>query len=513
MSSSTFHVAARQPSDNEVPLIEPVLGSKANYHSMAYSSVNDDEIRPAGSAAETTRQRPSTNSSATSQPHKSTPLILWVLVNAAKFIAYCLAHVAAFPFIGSMYMYGALKLRKYHEMTPDVSDWIAMLIVGGFTQLAVFGPIYCLAQPKFLHWEQAPVADWWGSVIFYCVSAFVLERVAITFYDKTQRRRGEIKRMARLAAAGGAVSRRRFERVEGEIRALRQAARLRSTYLLVAIALLSGIEVALIRIAGRSINIPKTHEHEAERMYEFYTIMSIFWFLILFAMNTVVSLGILVLVYQMRLVGVFGAQKRAEDLMDIRDSELVARWCAIWQGIIMRDVQSSPSAKSISLHGSAFSLLTTLATAWYLALRFLYPNSTKNVEDFHSAALLILAYAFLSTLAYIFVTVWMQRAIEAQHRTVATMHHQLVCAIDDARAGRVTRDDDDLELLAGKTRVVYSLDRLLATADPRARLFNSSLDSLRWTGVNFGLLFVNAFIVQIFYERCSLLSGGSGGAQ
>lgn len=486
MSSSQLQV--KQHSDNEVPLLpdpgSPMQSSAAPYTTMPSShSTNDGRPRKtlATSAVE-------------------------ALKAAGKFILYCLAHIALIPIVGGLYVYGARQLRRYPDITPDESDWQSMALIGVFMQLSVIGPIYCVAQPSYLDWKYPPVADWYGSILFYCICALWMERIAVTFYHKAQRRRGELKRMQRAAFCGSRTARTRYEQVEGDIRSLRQQARISSTWLILCLAVLSGVEVALIRIAGRPLDA------DTPRQYEFYIVMTGFWFLIFLAVNTLVGIGLLVIVYQWRLIRLFAKQKRAEDLTDIRDSQLVARFCGVWQGIILREVQASPAARSLSVHGSMFSLLATLVTAWYLAFRFLYPKTTKNVEDFHAAALLVLAYEFMATVMYILVTVWMQRSIESQHRTVATMHHQLHCAIDAARAGDIARDEDDLVLLAGKSRVVYSLDRLLTTADPRARLWNASLDSLRWTGVNFGLLFVNAFILQIFYAKCITLSGGDGGS-
>jgi hypothetical protein len=484
---------------------------------------SDHEIRLLEEGPPTSPTRiPIRSVSTVSSRSSSTSRIQRVVVDIVKFLLYCSAHLVFLPVIGGIYVYGAFQLRRYPDMMPDPDDWRIIALVGAFIQLGVVGPIYCACQPDVLKRNPPPVADWYGSIIFYCLVAFYFERVAVTFYYKALRRRSEMKRLQRAASTGSKSVRTRIHLVEGDIARLRQGARFNSTFLIVVVAILSGVEIALMRVVGEQsttaaptnstwVNGTQAPKNGPPRL-EFVVVMTAFWFLLLLAVNAMVGLGVLIMAFQYRLITIFSRQRRAEELNDIRDPQLVARWCAAWQGIIMREVQASPAAKSVAFHGSMFSILSVIASGWYLATRFLYPNSTKNVEDFHAPAILVLLYGLISTVAYCVITVLMQRAIEAQHRLVATVRHELTCLIDDVRSGNLVRDQDDLELLEGKSRVIHSLDRLLTTADPRARLFNVSLDSLRWTVVNVGLLTVNAFILQIFYAKCTLKSGGKGGA-
>jgi hypothetical protein len=383
------------------------------------------------------------------------------------------------PIIGALYAAAAWDLRQRRGWRFNERDWVPIFVSGVALQLSIFGPLYCLARPQLR--DHNP-ADWYGIVLTTPCAWLYFAGMAHSFMRRA--RRGEARGFHRRALPA----------VLADLQQIRHRALVRSELIVAAAVAIAGVEGFLLRVLARHLEF---HVNGAV----FWWVSTSYWFMQLISTHTMTYLGLVLLYQHVAMVKTFCGDEwaRTRALARIYEQGIVAQWTGVWQGLV-HEMQHAPLARAAGVGGAALMLAQSAACLWYLAVIRLYPGESAPGRDLQAAAVLGFAHSFILAGLYVFQTVRLLRHIEEQQRAMGETQNRLQCAVDGFDAGE--RPEGELELLQGRARLVGGLARLLAVADTQPRLMNMSLDSLRWTAINGGLVCINLFFLQLFIQFC-----------
>jgi hypothetical protein len=109
-------------------------------------------------------------------------------------------------------------------------------------------------------------------------------------------------------------------------------------------------------------------------------------------------------------------------------------------------------------------------------------------------------HAGVVLIGYMFVVVQLQKTIERQHRRTGQTQNDVQMFVDAAAA---EGDDEELvQRLKAKVRVLQTLDRYLVAADPRPRFLGFSLETFRWVLIDASLLVINLCFLLLYIFFC-----------
>lgn len=176
----------------------------------------------------------------------------------------------------------------------------------------------------------------------------------------------------------------------------------------------------------------------------------------------------------------------------------IAKWAVAWQHLL-QDMERNPLLCSTTPVCSMMLFILAFISLLFGVLRNL--SNSDAFEDVLPIALFVGVHSAFLLGCYIYIVNNSQTVIERQHKAVSELQNTVQLAMDEASRTDYA-DEQQLDVLRAKVRVLQALDRFLVIADPKPKILNTSLDSLRWAVINFSLFTINATFLLLYLTFC-----------